>query len=180
MATIPLSSETSTRFPPGGNQMWSTVGTEYSWPSDVRIENGTNGVRASCLRISPIINPKLDQKLPALHYLFAVEPDVEVPADAVDMRFGNPICAGVFGIRMTEGNMDAGNFFVLQDVSDDVRAGRVGADSEFAYAIAVFIRTGVSAKFVAQVLVVGPQRSDAMVFHFDRKRIGFQIAKTLA
>src|SRR5439155_6791195 len=95
---------------------------------------------------------KLDQKLPALHYLFIVKPDVEVAADAVDMRFGNPICAGVFGIRMTEGNVDSGNFFVLQNVSDNMGAGRIGTDSEFAYAIAVFVGAGVSAKFIAQVL----------------------------
>src|SRR5437667_10612827 len=123
---------------------------------------------------------KLDQKLPALHYLFIVKPDVEVAADAVDMRFGNPICAGVFGIRMTEGNMDAGNFFVLQNVSDDVRAGGVSADSKFAYTIAVFVGAGVSTKFIAQVLVLGPQRSDAIVFHFNCQRIGFQIAKAFA
>src|SRR5438128_360341 len=177
MATIPLSSETSTRFPPGGNQMWSTVGTEYSCPSDVRIENGTNGMRESCLRISPIINPKLDQKVPALHYLFAVEPDVEIAADAVDVSFGNPVRAGVFGIGMTKRNVDSGNFFVLQNVSNDVCAGCVGPDREFAYPIAVFIRARVSAKFVAQVLIFRLQRSDTIVFHFDRERIGFQIAK---
>jgi len=54
-----------------------------------------------------------DKKLPALHDLLAVEPDVEIAADAVDMGFRNPVCAGVLGIRMTKGNVDAGNFFVL-------------------------------------------------------------------
>src|SRR6266699_1520619 len=54
-----------------------------------------------------------DEKLPALHDLLAVEPDVEIAADAVDMSFRNPVCAGVLGIRMTKGNVDARNFFVL-------------------------------------------------------------------
>ena len=44
---------------------------------------------------------------------------------------------------MTEGDVDAGNFFVLQDVPNDVGAGGVGADGEFADAIAVFIGAGV-------------------------------------
>ena len=55
----------------------------------------------------------LDQKLPAFHHLFAVEPDIEIAADTVDVRFGNPACAGVFGVGMTKGDVNAGNFFVL-------------------------------------------------------------------
>ena len=123
---------------------------------------------------------ELYQEFPIPHHLFAVEPDVEIAADAVDMRLRNPVGAGVFGVRMTKGDVDAWNFFVLQNVANDVRAGRVGPDCEFAYAIAVFIRAGVGAKFVAQVLVFRPQRSDSIVFHFDRERIGFQIAEALA
>src|SRR2546427_5057095 len=57
--------------------------------------------------------PASHQELAGLHYLFAVEPDVEVAANAVDVRFGNPIRASVLGIGMTEGDVDAGNFFVL-------------------------------------------------------------------
>jgi len=33
------------------------------------------------------ITAELYQKLPFPHYLLAVEPDVEIAADAVDMRF---------------------------------------------------------------------------------------------
>ena len=78
---------------------------------------------------------------------------------------------------MTKSNMDAGNFFVLQNVSYDVCASRVGTDGKFANPIAVFIRARVSAKFVAQVLIFRLQRSDTIVFHFDRERIGFQITE---
>ena len=53
------------------------------------------------------------QKLPFPHYLLAVEPDVEIAADAVDVRFGSPICAGMFGVGMTKRDVDSGNFFVL-------------------------------------------------------------------
>lgn len=91
----------------------------------------------------------LYQKLPALHDLLAVEPDVEIAADAVDMRFGSPVRAGVLGIGMTKRDMDSGNFFVLQNVSNDVRAGDIGADGKFAHTIAVFVGVRVSPKFVA-------------------------------
>jgi hypothetical protein len=45
--------------------------------------------------------------------LFAVEPDVEVASDAIDVRFGNPIRAGVFGVGMTKRDVNARDFFVL-------------------------------------------------------------------
>ena len=65
------------------------------------------------IRIHGAIAAALYQKLPFPHYLLAVEPDVEIAADAVDVRFGNPVCARVFGVRMTKCNVDSGNLFVL-------------------------------------------------------------------
>jgi len=91
----------------------------------------------------------LYQKPSFPHYLLPVEPDVEIAADAVDMRFGSPVCAGMFGVGMTERDMDAGNFFVLQDVSDDMRAGGVCTNRKFADPVAVFVSACVSPKFVA-------------------------------
>lgn len=35
--------------------MWAIVGTGYSRPSAVRIENGTKGAIVRCLRISPVM-----------------------------------------------------------------------------------------------------------------------------
>jgi hypothetical protein len=55
----------------------------------------------------------LYQKLARSHYLLAVEPDVEIATDAVDVRFGSPVCTGVLGVWMTKRNVDAGNFFIL-------------------------------------------------------------------
>ena len=58
------------------------------------------------------VTAKSDQKLPVPHHLFAIEPDVEIAADAVDVCFGNPVGAGVLGVGMTKGDMDTGNFFI--------------------------------------------------------------------
>src|SRR5437016_5020687 len=80
-----------------------------------------------------------DQKLATLHHLFAIEPDTEVAPDAIDVRFRFPICAGMLGIRMAKCDMHAGNFFILQNIADHSRAGRVRSDGEFAHAIAVLI-----------------------------------------
>src|SRR5262245_2438652 len=112
MFTVPSSSITMTRLPLGVIYAWSTVGTEYSWPSDVRTAKGKNGTRCSCFRISSITGI-LYQKLPVPHHLLAVEPDVEITADAVNVRFGSPVCARVFGVRMTKRDVDSRNLFVL-------------------------------------------------------------------
>ncbi len=65
------------------------------------------------IRIHVTITAALYQKLPFPHHLLAVEPDVEIPADAVDMRFGSPVRASVLGVGMTKRDVDSGNFFVL-------------------------------------------------------------------
>src|SRR5919109_1502987 len=79
------------------------------------------------------------------------------------------------GVGMTEGDVNAGNFFVLQNISDHVRAGGVGADREFADAIAVFIRAGVSAKLLEQFLVLAGKIDNAIVAYLDRDRRVAQI-----
>ena len=56
---------------------------------------------------------RLYQKLTRPHYLLAVEPDVEIATDAVDVRFGGPVCTGVLGVWMTKRNVDSGNFLIL-------------------------------------------------------------------
>src|SRR5438552_14116968 len=99
---------------------------EYSCPSEGRITNGTNGTRSRRLQTSAII-AALYQKLPALHHLLAVEPDVEIAAYAVDVRLGNPVCAGVLGVGMTKRDVDSRNFFVLRASTYEVRQGRVTA-----------------------------------------------------
>jgi len=141
--------------------------------------NGTNGTRSRRLPTSAIMIA-LYQKFPAVHDLFAVEPDIEIATYAVDMGFRSPVCAGVFRVRMTKGDVDSGNFFILQDVADDMGASRVGADGKFPNAVAVFIGAGVSVKFIAQILVLRAQRADAIIFYFDCERIGFEIAKPFA
>ena len=116
------------------------------------------------------------QKLTAPHDWFIVEPDVEIAADAVDMRFRGPIGPGVFGVGMAKSDVNGGNFFVLQNVADHVCAGRVRADRKFTYAIAVFIGTRVSAKFFKQRLVGAAKIDNPVVAHFDCQRRVLEIA----
>ena len=50
-----------------------------------------------------------------------------------------PRCAGVFAIGIAEGDVDAGKFFILQNIADNAGDADVGADSEFAYAVGVLV-----------------------------------------
>src|SRR5205823_10173375 len=86
IAAAPSSVKTTTRLPRREIWTWSSVGTEYSCPSEVRIKNGTNGTRSSRSRTSAITRA-LYQKLPAAHHWFTVEPDVEIAPHTIDMRF---------------------------------------------------------------------------------------------
>ena len=62
---------------------------------------------------------KSDQEFPALHHLFAIEPNVEIATDAVDVCFGNPVGASVLSVRVAKSDVDSRNFLVLQNVSND-------------------------------------------------------------
>jgi len=97
--------------------------------------------------------------------LFAVcefEPDVETESDNIDVGAGAPGSAGVFAIGIAEGDVDAGKFFVLENVANDAGDADVGADSELADAIGVFIGVGVGPE-VALELLVGTRAGDDSV-----------------
>src|SRR5436305_649377 len=91
--------------------------------------NRTNGTRSRRLRTSAIMTA-LYQKSSRPHHLLAIEPDIEIAAHTVDVCFGSPVRPGVFGVRMTKSDVNAGNFFVLQNVADDMSAGDVCADGK--------------------------------------------------
>ena len=57
----------------------------------------------------------------------------------------------MLSIGIAEGDVDAGELLVLQDVADDLVNPEVGADGELAYAVGVFIGVGVGPEIVAQL-----------------------------
>ena len=60
---------------------------------------------------------RLNQKLTFPHDRLVVEEDVEALADDIYVRGARPGGAGVFAVGVAEGDVDAGEFFVLQDVA---------------------------------------------------------------
>src|SRR5436190_20335887 len=137
---------------------------KFGLPSSFVIRASTFGINASMPGQPRRGSARSHQKLSALHHLLAIKPDVEIAADAVDMCFGKPLGAGVLGVGMTKGDVHSRDLFVLQNVADNVRAGGVGANREFADTIAVLVSARVSAKFVAQIFVLRAKIDNAVVF----------------
>src|ERR1035437_2225678 len=77
-----------------------------------------------------------DQEPALPHDLFFAslrfQPDIEAQANYVDVRAGVPGCAGVLTIRVAEGDMDAGEFFVLQNIANHALNAEIGANGELA------------------------------------------------
>src|SRR5438477_309589 len=118
-----------------------------------------------------------DDFVPTAQY---VEPDVEVAADTIDVRFRNPIRASVFGVRMSKGDVDSGNLLILQNVSDDVGAGGIGADGKFADAIAVFVGAGVESKIIAEIFIFRTEQANAVILDLDNERRSLEITIAFA
>src|ERR1700738_5069207 len=91
------------------------------------------------------------------------------------MCFRFPIGAGVISVGIAERYMNAGNFFVLQNVSNNLGAGCVRPDGELADPIAVIVCVGISAKFLQQFLILATEIDDAIVTHVDSNRSVVQI-----
>ena len=87
---------------------------------------------------------QLYQKLPAAHHLLIVEPDVEIAADAIDVRFGEPSLHQYVQRKDDQRRCGPREFFRPAKLSDDMSAGGVGADRKFADAVAVFVSVRVS------------------------------------
>src|SRR5205823_6293025 len=58
-----------------------------------------------------------DQEFSRTHDLEIIDPDVEFRSDHVNMGGGIPLRAGMFAVRVSEGDMNAGELFILQDVA---------------------------------------------------------------
>ena len=70
-------------------------------------------------------------------------------------------------VGVSEGNVDAGEFFVLEDVADDALDSDVGADGELAYAVGVFVGVCVGPEVALEGFVLAGDLGDAVAFNVD-------------
>src|ERR1035438_5897607 len=107
----------------------------------------------------------IKQECSAAHDLAAVDPDVEIAAHDVDVGRRVPVRAGVRAVRIAERDVNAGDFLVLENVADDVMDGDVGADGEFAHAVAVLVGVAVAPELGFQ-FPVGAVGFSQAAFHY--------------
>ena len=79
-------------------------------------------------------------------------------------------------VGVSEGNVDAGEFLVLQDVADDPIDANVGADGELADAVGVFVGVGVGPEVALESLVFAGDAGDAVAFDVDGEGMGAEDA----
>jgi hypothetical protein len=100
-----------------------------------------------------------------LHDLPPVHPDIELAPNYIDVGSRVPLRPRVLAVRIAKGDMNAGEFLVLQNLADYVGQFNIGADGELAYAIAVFVSVGVRPEILFQCLVLAENFGDAIVAH---------------
>src|ERR1700761_5892225 len=76
----------------------------------------------------------------------------------------------MFAVGIAEGDVDAGEFFILQDIADHARDPDIRADSKFADAIRVFVTVRVLPEVILQLAVAGGAGDDAILCNGDGHR----------
>ncbi len=110
------------------------------------------------------------QKAAAAHDLAVIGPDIEIPANHVDMGRRGPRRAGMGPIWIAEGHVNARNLFVLQNVPDHPRARQICADGELAHPIAVRVTVGVIPELILEIPVIGVGFYQAVAGDHQRER----------
>src|SRR3984957_10444395 len=108
--------------------------------------------------------------------LVGVDPDIAVAGEDVDVSFGFPVGMGLAAVGVAEGDVDAGEFFVLEKNADHFGKTEVGAEGEFADAVAVFVGVAVIPEFLLEIFAIAVDFDQARVLDFERERRGLQIA----
>ena len=73
-------------------------------------------------------------------------------------------------VGVAEGDVDAGEFFVLEEVADEAVDADVGADGEFADAVGVFVGVGVGPEVGLELRVRAGAGDDAVGGDLDGER----------
>src|SRR6266699_671346 len=84
--------------------------------------------------------------------LVSVNPDVALAGEHVDVGFRFPVGVSLAAVGIAESDVDTGEFFILKQNTDHLGQAQVGAESEFADPVAVFVGVAVIPEFLLQIL----------------------------
>src|SRR5260370_19504929 len=108
--------------------------------------------------------------------LVLVDPDVAVAGEDVYVGAGFPVGVGLAAVGVAEGDVDAGEFFVLKEDANHFGEAEVGAKSELAYAITVFVGVAVVPEFLFEVFALTLDMLEAGAFDFEDQGRALQVS----
>src|SRR5690242_2281071 len=79
--------------------------------------------------------------------LVVVDPDVAIAGEYVDVRARLPIGVCLAAVRIAKSEMYAGEFLILEQDADHLRQAQIGAKSEFADPVTVFVGVAIVPEF---------------------------------
>src|SRR4051794_31906280 len=83
-------------------------------------------------------------------------------------------------VRIPEGDVNAGDLLVLENVADDIAHGDIGADGEFADSVAVLVGMAIGPELIPQLTIIGFGFDETIALNLDRERRIPEIAVLLA
>src|SRR6266436_8512495 len=83
--------------------------------------------------------------------LIVVDPDVALSGKHVNVRLGFPVGMGLASVGVSKRDVHAGKFFILQKNADHLGKSKIGAESELADTVAVFVGVAILPEFLLKV-----------------------------
>lgn len=108
--------------------------------------------------------------------LVVVDPDVTFAGENIDVRSGFPVGVSLRTVGVAEGEVNAGEFFVLEQNANHFGEAEVGAKGKFADAVGIFVGVAVIPEFISQVFTIAIHAGEAGVFDGKGHGGGLQVA----
>src|ERR1700686_2349604 len=78
-------------------------------------------------------------------------------------------------IRITEGDVHAGKFFVLKKIADHLGEAQVGAEGQLADAVAVFVGVAIVPEFLLEILALAFDLPQTRALDLENQRSALQV-----
>src|SRR5437879_1694944 len=108
--------------------------------------------------------------------LVVVDPDVALAGEHVDMSLGFPVSVSLAAIGIPESEVHSGEFFILKQNPDHFGQSKVGAESELANPVAIFVGVAIAPEFLLQILAGTLDAYEPRALDLQLQRRGLQIA----
>ena len=111
----------------------------------------------------------------AIDHLVFVNPNIALSSEHIDVRLGGPVGVGLAAIRIAEGQMHAGKFFVLQKHADHARQSQICAEGQLPDAVAIFIGVAIFPELLLQIPARAFGVNQAGLLDLQNQRRGLQV-----